>query len=117
MFSSASELAAKLRAARYIVDPVTLEVVYLAARMRKPLLVEGPPGCGKADSPTPSRLWTTSRVGSNSGFLRVTKANCSKLFRCLLSQRWMPMARIRLERSENLSNMGEERQPPTSAAR
>ena len=47
MFSSASELAAKLRAARYIIDPVTLEVVYLAARMRKPLLVEGPPGCGK----------------------------------------------------------------------
>jgi hypothetical protein len=28
MFSSASELAGKLRAARYIIDPVTLEVVY-----------------------------------------------------------------------------------------
>ncbi|HXY51786.1 MAG TPA: MoxR family ATPase [Terriglobales bacterium] len=49
MFSSASELAHKLRAARYIVDRVTLEVVYLAARMRKPLLVEGPPGCGKTE--------------------------------------------------------------------
>ena len=49
MFSSASELAHKLRAARYIVDPVTLKVVYLAARMRKPLLVEGPPGCGKTE--------------------------------------------------------------------
>lgn len=49
MFSSASELAEKLRAARYIIDPVTLEVVYLAARMRKPLLVEGPPGCGKTE--------------------------------------------------------------------
>lgn len=49
MFSSADELAHKLRAARYIVDPVTLEVVYLAARMRKPLLVEGPPGCGKTE--------------------------------------------------------------------
>ena len=49
MFSSANELADKLRAARYIVDPVTLEVVYLAARMRKPLLVEGPPGCGKTE--------------------------------------------------------------------
>jgi len=24
-------------------------VVYLAARMRKPLLVEGPPGCGKTE--------------------------------------------------------------------
>jgi len=49
VFSSANELAAKLRAARYIIDPVTLEVVYLAARMRKPLLVEGPPGCGKTE--------------------------------------------------------------------
>lgn len=49
MFSSASELAHKLRAARYIIDPVTLDVVFLAARMRKPLLVEGPPGCGKTE--------------------------------------------------------------------
>jgi MoxR-like ATPase len=49
VFSSASELATKLRAARYIIDPVTLDVVYLAARMRKPLLVEGPPGCGKTE--------------------------------------------------------------------
>ena len=49
MFSSASELATRLRAARYLIDPVTLEVVYLAARMRKPLLVEGPPGCGKTE--------------------------------------------------------------------
>jgi MoxR-like ATPase len=49
VFSSARELAEKLRAARYIIDPVTLEVVYLAARMHKPLLVEGPPGCGKTE--------------------------------------------------------------------
>lgn len=49
MFSSPTALAEKLREARYIVDPVTLEVVYLAARMRKPLLVEGPPGCGKTE--------------------------------------------------------------------
>jgi MoxR-like ATPase len=49
VFSSASELADKLRAARYITDRVTLEVVYLAARMHKPLLVEGPPGCGKTE--------------------------------------------------------------------
>jgi len=49
VFSSARELGEKLRAARYIIDPVTLEVVYLAARMHKPLLVEGPPGCGKTE--------------------------------------------------------------------
>jgi MoxR-like ATPase len=49
VFSSANELGAKLRAARYVIDPVALEVVYLAARMRRPLLVEGPPGCGKTE--------------------------------------------------------------------
>lgn len=49
MFSSAAELSEKLRAARYIIDPVTLSVVYLAARMQKPLLIEGPPGCGKTE--------------------------------------------------------------------
>jgi MoxR-like ATPase len=46
---SITELANKLRTARYIVDPVTLSVVYLASRMRKPLLIEGPPGCGKTE--------------------------------------------------------------------
>lgn len=49
MFSSAQELSEKLRAARYIIEPVTLSVVYLAARMQKPLLIEGPPGCGKTE--------------------------------------------------------------------
>ena len=49
VFLSSGELAQKLRAARYVIDPVALEVVYLAARMHKPLLVEGPPGCGKTE--------------------------------------------------------------------
>jgi MoxR-like ATPase len=30
-----------------MIDRVTLEVVFLASRMHKPLLIEGPPGCGK----------------------------------------------------------------------
>lgn len=49
MFSSENELSEKLRSARYIVDAVTLSVVYLATRMQKPLLIEGPPGCGKTE--------------------------------------------------------------------
>jgi MoxR-like ATPase len=49
VFSSAEELSQKLRAARYIIDPVTMAVVYLAVRMQKPLLIEGPPGCGKTE--------------------------------------------------------------------
>lgn len=49
MFTSAQELAEKLFAAHYVVDPITLQDVYLAARLQKPLLVEGPPGCGKTE--------------------------------------------------------------------
>jgi len=49
VFRSAGELAEGLSHARYVIDPVTLQVVYLAAKMQKPLLVEGPPGCGKTE--------------------------------------------------------------------
>lgn len=49
MFESLDELKQKLRDAKYVIDPVSLQVVYLAARMQKPLLVEGPPGCGKTE--------------------------------------------------------------------
>lgn len=49
MFSSARDLSERLRAARYIIDPVTLSIVYLACRIQKPLLIEGPPGCGKTE--------------------------------------------------------------------
>lgn len=47
MFSSIEELGNRLATAKYIIDPVTLQVVFLAARMQKPVIVEGPPGCGK----------------------------------------------------------------------
>lgn len=49
MFNSIQELAETLWAAHYVIDPVTLQDVYLAARLQKPLLVEGPPGCGKTE--------------------------------------------------------------------
>ena len=49
MFASAETLAQGLCDAQYVVDSVTLAVVYLAAKMQKPLLVEGPPGCGKTE--------------------------------------------------------------------
>ena len=49
MFSSVLELSEKLERARYITDPVTLSIVFLATRMHKPLLIEGPPGCGKTE--------------------------------------------------------------------
>jgi MoxR-like ATPase len=49
MFSSPRDLADRLLAARYVIDEAVLPVIYLAAEMRRPLLIEGPPGCGKTE--------------------------------------------------------------------
>ena len=49
MFASLEDLRIRLRNTRYIIDAVTLKAVYLAAEMKKPLLVEGPPGSGKTE--------------------------------------------------------------------
>jgi MoxR-like ATPase len=47
VFSSLEELAERLHAAGYIADSVATTTVYLAARLQKPLLLEGPAGSGK----------------------------------------------------------------------
>ena len=47
MFSTIDELAEGLRLAGYIADRVTISTIYLAARLHKPLLLEGPAGSGK----------------------------------------------------------------------
>src|SRR5215831_11080054 len=49
VFASIEQLSEKLAAAKYVADPVTLKVVFLAARMQKPILAEGPPGSGKTE--------------------------------------------------------------------
>ena len=47
MFSSLQELEGGLRASGYIADSVATTTVYLAARLQKPMLLEGPAGSGK----------------------------------------------------------------------
>lgn len=47
MFSFLQELEGSLRASGYIADSVATTTVYLAARLQKPLLLEGPAGSGK----------------------------------------------------------------------
>ena len=49
MFSSSRDLADRLLAAKYIVDETILSAIYLAAEMHRPVLIEGPPGCGKTE--------------------------------------------------------------------
>ncbi len=47
MFDSLEELASKIAVTGYFIDPVMTQVVYLAAKLQKPLLLEGPAGSGK----------------------------------------------------------------------
>jgi MoxR-like ATPase len=47
MFSSLEQLVQRLRGSGYIADSIATTMVYLAARLRKPLLLEGPAGSGK----------------------------------------------------------------------
>jgi MoxR-like ATPase len=49
MFSSPRELSDSLLAAQYVIDDAILPAIYLATRLRRPLLIEGPPGCGKTE--------------------------------------------------------------------
>jgi MoxR-like ATPase len=47
MFDSLDELSIKLGGTGYFIDPVMRQVVFLAAKLKKPLLLEGPAGSGK----------------------------------------------------------------------
>ena len=49
MFASYQEVQERFGAQKYICSPEAATVVYLASRMQKPLLVEGPAGVGKTD--------------------------------------------------------------------
>jgi MoxR-like ATPase len=49
MFSSTEELGERLQSVRYLVDGELLPVIYLAMKLGRPLLIEGPPGSGKTE--------------------------------------------------------------------
>jgi MoxR-like ATPase len=47
MFDTLADLSSKLTSTGHFIDPVMTQVVYLAAKLKKPLLLEGPAGSGK----------------------------------------------------------------------
>jgi len=49
VFLSAQDTQARLHGTGYITDEITATIVYLAAQLNKPVLLEGPPGSGKTE--------------------------------------------------------------------
>jgi MoxR-like ATPase len=49
VFSSVQDVQAGLGRTGYITDDITATIVYLAAKLRKPTFLEGPPGSGKTE--------------------------------------------------------------------
>ena len=49
MFRSLEQVDVGLRGSGYIADPVTCSTVYLAGRLQRPILIEGPAGGGKTE--------------------------------------------------------------------
>jgi len=49
MFVSFKDAQEKLIQTGYIADPITATTVYLASELKKPILLEGPPGSGKTE--------------------------------------------------------------------
>jgi MoxR-like ATPase len=47
MFESLEQVSSRLRATGYLIDPVMTKIVFLAAKLQKPLILEGPAGSGK----------------------------------------------------------------------
>ena len=93
MFDSITDLASKLSATGYFIDPVITQVVFLAAKLQKPLLLEGPAGSGKTGTCSRSRVAKTgSPLNSSTASSPSTSCSATSISPACCSPRcsWQP---------------------------
>ena len=65
-FASVEEVTERLQATGYLADPMIANVIWLADRLQKPVLAEGPAGTGcRKSAPTVSRSRPAVRSDSS----------------------------------------------------
>jgi len=107
MFESFDELTERLKATGYFIDPVMTRVVFLAAKLQKPLLLEGPAGSGKIGTCSPSRAAKTgSPPNSSTSSSPNTSCSATSSNRACCSPRcsWQPPDRFTLPYTTHPTN-------------
>jgi cytidylate kinase len=86
MFESLEDLATRLTATGYFIDSVMTQVIFLAAKLKKPLLLEGPAGSGKTQLALSVAAAANTHVERLQCYRGVTEAQAMPTMTC--SQRW-----------------------------
>lgn len=102
MFDSLDDLSVKLAATGYFIDPVMTQVVYLAAKLKKPLLLEGPAGSGKTQLAVSVAQAASTRVERLQCYRGVTEEKAIGRFDESLQRLYMEFSKDQNENWQSL---------------
>lgn len=102
MFDSLDDLSVRLAATGYFIDPVMTQVVYLAAKLKKPLLLEGPAGSGKTQLAVSVAQAASTRVERLQCYRGVTEEKAIGRFDESLQRLYMEFSKDQNENWQSL---------------
>ena len=107
MFDSSEQVHSALSEAGYLTDRVTATAVYLAAKLRKPLLLEGPAGSGKTELSYAVARAASTQVERLQCYEGITEAKAIGKFDESLQRLYVEMA-ARSPRTTDWAELGEQ---------